>query len=909
MKFFFLNFNVIKFTIILSIAFYECKNIKCIKNDVKIPYESKNNSTLDNVNLSRSIDIDLSNLIINNSDKASYSNINDIVQYHIDVKYEINPFLKSIKGTSKIYYNCINENINYITLDTNTLNITSIKDNNNNNLIYKKFISSKLPKDIGEGLFIYINKDKNNCVNLKDSANYLIISFSVNLNSSGINWHSKYLLENKNVPLLSTKGEAINARSYLPCQDTPSAKVSLTSAISLTYDIFDKKIKSYLKLNDAAKLLTTLFSGEEINEYNYNKIIANLNEKKAIDYSRKINLFRKIINDKEFSESNQKNKLNNNKTYLNKNNNTNYFNSTSYFVTKNPISSYLITFVIGELNYIDIDDSICRVYYLKSSNPIIHNNFTKKIAKTFKLCNKYFEYYNNISNFGLFNNLNLNSAIPESNNNGLSTDIDTLKNYNKINTTNEKLVFVILPYDFYSLGMENPYTILINKSVVNTKDGSYHNVIGHEIAHFWSGNLVTCKSWEYFWLNEGITTYLQKRFLFYYYKNVYYKGDRLKLEDTSLMFDLDKVKEYNQTENLNNDHNNIYSKLVSIDDIYFDDLNNSTTNYINVGRIKFIQEIMIANFGYNKAINESIDLNQNINKRLLEPEINGDPYMYYSRIAYDKGTFLLFCLEDSLGSDNMTDFFKLYFKEFAYKSITGKDFNILLNKFVKNLSINKPKEFNIKKFNSEFNYYDWIKDDKIPIKCKNKIDNIHNNNFFNNKTTKVKNNIKDYGFNNLEIIKNMLINICDKNNSYNILVNILNSLSEHYVNLVIDNVVQNTNKLKINKIKQIKKFFKYIIDKKYKFINFNNRLKIKEYNIKIIENDKLKLNKILKYLNKLKWLNKRRHTYFFKTLAKLNIRKAVNVLNKLKKYTNMFTYRSLKHVIDQVDITNKQNNI
>jgi leukotriene-A4 hydrolase len=37
------------------------------------------------------------------------------------------------------------------------------------------------------------------------------------------------------------------------------------------------------------------------------------------------------------------------------------------------------------------------------------------------------------------------------------------------------------------------------------------HVIAHELAHSWSGNLVTNASWEHFWLNESWTTYLERR--------------------------------------------------------------------------------------------------------------------------------------------------------------------------------------------------------------------------------------------------------------------------------------------------------------------------------------------------------------------------------------------------------------
>ena len=36
-------------------------------------------------------------------------------------------------------------------------------------------------------------------------------------------------------------------------------------------------------------------------------------------------------------------------------------------------------------------------------------------------------------------------------------------------------------------------------------------VIAHEIAHSWSGNLVTNKNFEHFWLNEGFTVFTERK--------------------------------------------------------------------------------------------------------------------------------------------------------------------------------------------------------------------------------------------------------------------------------------------------------------------------------------------------------------------------------------------------------------
>lgn len=69
---------------------------------------------------------------------------------------------------------------------------------------------------------------------------------------------------------------------------------------------------------------------------------------------------------------------------------------------------------------------------------------------------------------------------------------------------------VIAPPSFTLGGMENPNLVLLNTALV-TGDRSSVVTVVHELAHFWSGNLVTNATWNDFWLNEGITTYVTNR--------------------------------------------------------------------------------------------------------------------------------------------------------------------------------------------------------------------------------------------------------------------------------------------------------------------------------------------------------------------------------------------------------------
>lgn len=69
---------------------------------------------------------------------------------------------------------------------------------------------------------------------------------------------------------------------------------------------------------------------------------------------------------------------------------------------------------------------------------------------------------------------------------------------------------LVLPPSFPFGGMENP-TLTFATPTIFTGDKSNVDVIAHELAHSWSGNLVTNATWSDNWLNEGFTTYFENR--------------------------------------------------------------------------------------------------------------------------------------------------------------------------------------------------------------------------------------------------------------------------------------------------------------------------------------------------------------------------------------------------------------
>jgi leukotriene-A4 hydrolase len=76
----------------------------------------------------------------------------------------------------------------------------------------------------------------------------------------------------------------------------------------------------------------------------------------------------------------------------------------------------------------------------------------------------------------------------------------------------ERFDLLCMPPSFPYGGMENPRLTFLTPTLL-AGDRSQVNVVAHELAHSWTGNLVTNADMEHFWLNEGFTVYAERRIL------------------------------------------------------------------------------------------------------------------------------------------------------------------------------------------------------------------------------------------------------------------------------------------------------------------------------------------------------------------------------------------------------------
>ena len=179
---------------------------------------------------------------------------------------------------------------------------------------------------------------------------------------------------------------------------------------------------------------------------------------------------------------------------------------------------------------------------------------------------------------------------------------------------------IVLPPSFPFGGMENPRITFATPTII-AGDKSLTSLVAHELAHSWSGNLVTNATWNDFWLNEGFTVYFEHRIM-----------EALKGAEYAMM----------------------------LSSLSMQGLQAEVELFMKTG------------------LKDDTKLKLDLKGR--------NPDDGLTTIAYDKGYFFLYRLEQELGREIFDEFLKNYFKEFAFKSNYTEAFEayLLENLFQKN---------------------------------------------------------------------------------------------------------------------------------------------------------------------------------------------------------------------------------
>ena len=267
-----------------------------------------------------------------------------------------------------------------------------------------------------------------------------------------------------------------------------------------------------------------------------------------------------------------------------------------HFKMQQPISAYLIALAVGDIEYKSISERT-GVYAEKTMIESAHSEFSDMEKMVEAAENLYGKY------------------------------------------AWDQFDVIVLPPSFPFGGMENPRLTFATPTII-AGDKSLTSLIAHELAHSWSGNLVTNATWNDFWLNEGFTVYFEIRIM-----EAVYGMDRANMIALIGRQDLDE-----ELESFKNDTNSTKLKL-DLNNRNPDDGMNSIAydkGYLflrtleeAVGREKF--DVFLKNY-FNEHAFSTIDTERFVsylNANLLEPNkisFNTDEWIYQPGVPENQST-------------------------------------------------------------------------------------------------------------------------------------------------------------------------------------------------------------------------------------------------------------------------------
>ena len=304
-----------------------------------------------------------------------------IQHLHLDLKVDFDE--KRLVGTATF---TLDRAAPTLILDTSKLTIVSVEDWNGDPLQYVL----KEPSDkAGRALSIDLPE------NFDPETSKIVVSYSTSPTAEAVQWLDPNQTTDKQHPFLFTQSQAILARTWVPCQDTPAVRMTYSARITVPKD-----------------LLAVM------------------------------------------SASNPQKK-----------NDTGVYE----FTMKQPIPSYLLALAVGDLRFAELGPR-SGVY----AEPSVMKKAIWELHDTERM---------------------------------IST---AEKLYGPYRWDRYDVIF--LPSSFPFGGMENPRLTFATPTIL-AGDRSLVALIAHELAHSWSGNLVTNATWNDFWLNEGFTVYFEQRIM------------------------------------------------------------------------------------------------------------------------------------------------------------------------------------------------------------------------------------------------------------------------------------------------------------------------------------------------------------------------------------------------------------
>ncbi len=314
-------------------------------------------------------------------DKHSFSNSNEVTVKHIDLILDVDFNKKVLNGSATLSLNKKSKECKKVILDTKDLDIKTVTIGDRPT---KYQLHEEIPH-MGSALEIQIDK----------YTDAITVIYQTSPSAEALQWLSPDQTGGKKHPFLFTQSQAILARSWVPCQDSPG--------IRLTYDA---KVT-------VPKELLALMSADNPQEKNEEGVYT--------------------------------------------------------FKMAQPIPAYLFALAVGDLEFHAIG---------KRTGVYSEPDIAKKA----------------IYEFGELENM-LEKAE---------------KLYGPYQWGRYDLI--VLPPSFPFGGMENPKLTFATPTIL-AGDRSLTSLVAHELAHSWSGNLVTNATWDDFWLNEGFTVYFEQRIM------------------------------------------------------------------------------------------------------------------------------------------------------------------------------------------------------------------------------------------------------------------------------------------------------------------------------------------------------------------------------------------------------------